>query len=404
MPGRSDRVPQGKRPDGSKGTRPTRVSGCTSMLRINTSPRRRTGSGRPGPRAPLRRTAATALLSLSVVIGLTVRLDPPSGPTPRPTGSPVAATGSLAAMRAVATVAARVDPHILDPRPILDREASALWSDAPVAAGLVPGRAVAVLAAATPAVANAPAQKTASLPDTARNLQASLPVARPPELRSAGAAARPRLAARRPARRARMASAPQPDTRTFFDKLLGVAPPPPPAALAYAALDPAPVEPGPVRRLNPMPAPDAQAGIAVYDISARTVTLPGGERLEAHSGLGAWLDDPRYVHARMRGATPPGTYDLTMRERLFHGVRALRLNPVGGSAAIFGRAGLLAHTFMLGPNGDSNGCVSFRNYDRFLQAYLRGEIRRLVVVAGNGQDRLPGGRWFSLLGGQLPRT
>src|SRR5215203_997872 len=91
----------------------------------------------------------------------------------------------------------------------------------------------------------------------------------------------------------------------------------------------------------------------------------------------------------MRGATPPGTYELTERERLFHGVRAIRLNPVGGSAAIYGRDGILAHTYMLGPNGDSNGCVSFKNYDRFLQAYLRGEVKRLVVVTGRGQDRLP---------------
>ena len=83
----------------------------------------------------------------------------------------------------------------------------------------------------------------------------------------------------------------------------------------------------------------------------------------------------------MRGATPPHVYDLTLRETLFHGVRALRLNPVGGSAAIHGRDGLLAHTFMLGPKGDSNGCVSIRNYDKFLQAYLRGEVKRLIVVA-----------------------
>jgi hypothetical protein len=46
-----------------------------------------------------------------------------------------------------------------------------------------------------------------------------------------------------------------------------------------------------------------------------------------------------------------------------------------------GRAGLLAHSFMLGPNGDSNGCVSFRNYDAFLQAYLDHKVKRLAVVA-----------------------
>jgi hypothetical protein len=36
---------------------------------------------------------------------------------------------------------------------------------------------------------------------------------------------------------------------------------------------------------------------------------------------------------------------------------------------------------VLGPNGDSNGCLSFRDYDAFLQAYRNGEIRRLAVVA-----------------------
>jgi hypothetical protein len=36
---------------------------------------------------------------------------------------------------------------------------------------------------------------------------------------------------------------------------------------------------------------------------------------------------------------------------------------------------------MLGQRGDSNGCVSFRNYRAFLEAYMRGEIRQLKVVA-----------------------
>lgn len=120
---------------------------------------------------------------------------------------------------------------------------------------------------------------------------------------------------------------------------------------------------------------------AVYDISAHTVYLPNGTKLEAHSGLREHLDDPRFVHLRMRGATPPHVYDLSPREALFHGVQALRLTPVGGEGAIFGRAGLLAHTYMLGPNGDSNGCVSFRDYQSFLRAYKNGEIRRLAVVA-----------------------
>jgi hypothetical protein len=120
---------------------------------------------------------------------------------------------------------------------------------------------------------------------------------------------------------------------------------------------------------------------AVYDISAHTVYLPDGSKLEAHSGLGSQLDDPRSASIRMRGVTPPHMYDLTPREALFHGVAALRLNPVGGEQAIYGRAGLLAHTFMLGPNGDSNGCVSFRDYNAFLNAYRNQGIKHLAVVA-----------------------
>ncbi len=120
---------------------------------------------------------------------------------------------------------------------------------------------------------------------------------------------------------------------------------------------------------------------AVYDISARTVYLPDGTRLEAHSGLGSRLDDPRFVHVKMQGATPPHIYELTPREALFHGVPALRLTPIGGEDAVFGRRGLLAHTYMLGPNGDSNGCVSFKNYNAFLNAYRNQGIKRLAVVA-----------------------
>jgi hypothetical protein len=125
---------------------------------------------------------------------------------------------------------------------------------------------------------------------------------------------------------------------------------------------------------------------AVYDIKARTVYMPDGTTLEAHSGLRDKLDDPRYVNVRMHGATPPHTYDLVPRESLFHGVEALRMLPVGGEEAIYGRTGLLAHTFMLGPNGDSNGCVSFRDYAAFLRAYKQGKVKRLVVVASGGRS------------------
>jgi hypothetical protein len=192
----------------------------------------------------------------------------------------------------------------------------------------------------------------------------------------------PREAARqrRNARAALASVAPAADSRTFLEKLFGGgASQASSPALGYAPADGGVTTAarGIISGANPTRSYDQFT--AVYDISAHTVYLPNGQRLEAHSGLGARLDDPRYVHEKMRGPTPPTVYALTPREQLFHGVQALRLTPLGGN--VFGRAGLLAHTFMLGPNGDSNGCVSFRNYQAFLQAYQTGEIRRLAVVA-----------------------
>ncbi|CAN7462202.1 DUF2778 domain-containing protein [Bradyrhizobium sp. LjRoot220] len=118
---------------------------------------------------------------------------------------------------------------------------------------------------------------------------------------------------------------------------------------------------------------------AVYDISARTVYMPNGVKLEAHSGFGGLMDNPAYVNQRMVGATPPNVYDLKPREKLFHGVAALRMTPVGEGDTL-GRTGLLVHSYLLGPNGDSNGCVSIKEYDKFLQAYRNGQVKRLVVV------------------------
>ena len=96
------------------------------------------------------------------------------------------------------------------------------------------------------------------------------------------------------------------------------------------------------------------------------------------------MDNPGSSRLKMRGVTPPNTYTLTLRESLFHGVQALRMTPVDEDK-MFGRAGILAHTYMLGPNGASNGCVSFKDYPRFLRAYLRGEIERIVVVPRLGR-------------------
>jgi hypothetical protein len=150
--------------------------------------------------------------------------------------------------------------------------------------------------------------------------------------------------------------------------------------------------PQPRKEVTPL---EEDGRTAIYDVTARTVYLPSGRRLEAHSGFGDLIDNPRHVHVRMEGATPPNVYNLTLRERLFHGVRAIRLNPVDGGR-MYGRAGILAHSYMLGPNGQSNGCVSFSDYPEFLNAFLRGEVTRLVVV-----ERLesPPGKFAA---GQLP--
>lgn len=162
------------------------------------------------------------------------------------------------------------------------------------------------------------------------------------------------------------------EERTLWQKFTDLMP----ARLSFASLEP---NGGLLRRGPNLAALGYDSTTAVYDITARAVYLPNGSALEAHSGLGRMMDDPAHVDQRMNGATPPGIYEMKPREKLFHGVPALRLTPVDGSDAL-GRTGLLAHSYMLGPNGDSNGCVSIRDYDRFLKAYRDGEIKRLVVV------------------------
>jgi Protein of unknown function (DUF2778) len=183
---------------------------------------------------------------------------------------------------------------------------------------------------------------------------------------------------------------------------------PPPAAAAPAPSVSASLE-APQKRVAPPPVrdngislPGPNSHTAVYDIEAHVVYLPNGLKLEAHSGLGKGLDDPRYVKERNRGPTPPNVYDLTWREAMFHGVKAIRLNPVDDSK-MFGRDGILAHTYMLGPTGASFGCVSFKNYSAFLQAFSHGEIDRLVVVPhlgarapGEERARLDGAERFAL--------
>ena len=265
-------------------------------------------------------------------------------------------------------------------------------SDAPSPAPAMPLQAR--LGEAAPAVAASvvvpPATPLPPERDVARiDDAAPLPPAQPAESVALVPTAR---SAPRPLERAASA-APRVGDGNAFQKLFGLGRSTAPAgpSLAYASPETAAVreQSSPLRdsasgfSVSSRSSPPAgyDGATAVYDISARTVYLPDGTRLEAHSGLGEYLDDPRHVDVRMRGATPPHVYDLRAREELFHGVAALRLVPVGGDGSIYGRAGLLAHTYMLGPNGDSNGCVSFKDYDAFLKAFQDVKVTRLAVVA-----------------------
>lgn len=157
-------------------------------------------------------------------------------------------------------------------------------------------------------------------------------------------------------------------------------------ALAYAAPgDDAPSVGQAFRNLFSSPA-GAGNGVAVYDISAQTVTMPNGQVLEAHSGVGHMADNPRYANQKMNGPTPPDTYRLVMRESRFHGVEAIRMLPTDGRNK-YGRDGILAHSYLLrGRPGQSHGCVAFADYDRFLKAFKQGKVKQLVVVSGRSRS------------------
>jgi Protein of unknown function (DUF2778) len=229
------------------------------------------------------------------------------------------------------------------------------------------GRFVAFAPQQTAAPARAVAQAAAPAPRGAHAAQSA-------QVAQAVPLPQPRIA---PVRVATVRDRPRDTTAdkpTLFERLFGRSQPSP-VTLAYADADTGSLGIG----------QNSATGLydrstAVYDIAARVVYMPDGTRLEAHSGLGSMLDDPHHADVRDRGVTPPDIYDLREREASFHGVRALRLIPEDESK-VYGRSGLLAHSFMLGPNGDSNGCVSFRNYEAFLQAYLSHKITRLAVVS-----------------------
>lgn len=256
-----------------------------------------------------------------------------------------------------------------------------------------PAEATKVAEAPKPAsaakLAEAPKPKEIAPAATSTQLALNIPAptpriaeAKPPEVKPA--AKTPGASVRDMAQRAKAAvmSIASNEKQGIVEKLWGKQPSHG-SLLSYASADASVTGSVMPTQQNPMlgGSPPYDKQTAVYDIAAHTVYLPDGTRLEAHSGLGSKLDDARYSHVRMQGVTPPHIYELKPREVLFHGVPALRLNPIGGEDKIFGRSGLLAHTYMLGPNGDSNGCVSFRDYYAFLNAYRNQGIKRLAVLA-----------------------
>ncbi len=147
-----------------------------------------------------------------------------------------------------------------------------------------------------------------------------------------------------------------------------------PQALAFAKPD-NPVDPKPFNKLF-----NRQDKVAIYDISAGIVHMPDGSKLEAHSGIGKMADNPKYVHVRNNGPTPPNTYNLKMRESRFYGVEAIRMTPITDQP-MHGRDGFLTHSYLLrSRRPESHGCVAFKNYPLFLKAFKQGKVKQLVVV------------------------
>jgi hypothetical protein len=237
---------------------------------------------------------------------------------------------------------------------------------------------------APPAASPSPAPKIAEAarPNDSGPAQVALnvPALRPPEVKPATKSVSASIREMTQRAKAAVMSIASNDKQTITEKLWGKQSSTHMSLLSFASADASvtgSIPQSPAGGGSPLYDRDT----AVYDISAHTVYLPDGTSLEAHSGLGSMLDNPKSAPIRMHGVTPPHMYELTPRESLFHGVQALRLNPIGGEDAIYGRAGLLAHTYMLGPNGDSNGCVSFKDYNAFLSAYRNQGIKKLAVVA-----------------------
>jgi hypothetical protein len=274
--------------------------------------------------------------------------------------------GGLVEFAAPAPTLRRGDPNAYGSLVGLFPDSAAAATDTALGPSRSLGPVLGALEAAPPAAAPAPAVLDAPLPPKREvasiDDSAPLPPARPTEFAALESPATDKALG--PSRSLGTLAYASPDTTTL-------ATPSAPAKTSIFSI------------FNPQPTRPAgyDDHTAVYDITARVLYMPDGAKIEAHSGLGEYMDDPNHVDEHLRGATPPDLYDLQPRESLFHGIAAIRLVPVGGEEAVYGRAGLLAHPFMMGDNGDSNGCVSIKDYDAFLKAFQDGKVTRLAVVA-----------------------
>jgi len=262
---------------------------------------------------------------------------------------------------------ALIDIPLPAPRPLALREPDAFPPLPPLRPALMPQESEGVSQVPkTPATAEGASPATAAVEPQAP--ATSSPTAAAP-------AAQPQAAPAAPPASAALQKLARPgEEKSFFDRIFGREQPKL-TSLAYA-----PETEDTTRQRVAVLTHRYDRFTAVYDITARVLYLPDGRRLEAHSGLGERLDDVRFVYERNHGPTPPHLYDLSQRAQPFHGITALRMTPIG-KGDVFGRNGLLAHPFMMGPNGDSNGCVSIKDYAAFLQAYRSGEVKRIAVVA-----------------------
>lgn len=328
----------------------------------------------------------------------------PVAPTAAAAAKPLALPTHTEAATALAQNVSRPDQTVAvasaEPLPKAAAEAAAPLPTpqaVPVARPEMPaesGQAPVVLAAAEPVspIADTP-QPIAPLPterpESAREVEASNPAVQAGDSSTTASLPAnegmpesvplPAMRPERPAAVARVAPQPSPEPVRAPQP---ITPREPQTELAYAKPEKPTFSWGNIFGRSPATSalPGVGSGIAVYDIDAATVYMPNGARLEAHSGLGAMVDDPRYVKTKNRGPTPPGVYNLVMREHLFHGVEAVRLLPADGVNP-FGRNGLLAHTYMLrGGKAESNGCVVFKDYKKFLKAFKAGHVTQIVVV------------------------